>query len=563
MKKEGKAKANGHAIAADLRELPPGWLWVRLEDLASPEPRSITDGPFGSNLKSEHYTDTGPRVVRLENIGHGQFIDKPVHISEKHYRRLERHAVAAGDLVIAILGSPLPRACIVPASLGAAIVKADCIRFRPDIALVDNRFACWWINSKEPQKAAEDAIHGVGRPRLGMQNVKDLMVPLAPRPEQDRIVAKLDELFSDIEAGEKALERAALLVKRYRQSVLKDAVTGELTKDWRVKNLARLKRERRTGADLLAEILLKRRAFWEAAELARMMAKGKPPKDDKWKKKYVEPTAPKTDELPELPEGWVWGTLDCALAGFGNGLSKAPSNEPPGTPILRISAVRAMSVQNKDIRYYQAELCNELDGYWVQKGDLLFTRYNGSASLVGVCGLYRSDAEVLHPDKLIKARLLPEVGLDPRFFEIVLNAGASKAFIESRVKTSAGQHGIAGGDVRIAPVPFGPLEEQAKIVQQVEEELSRADVMSVWLSQAGKQASSLRQAVLRSAFAGELVRQDQYDEPASALIERIRAERNAPKSSTPKAQAKAKKPRTRRGRSKKATESRNAQGKVL
>ena len=133
-------------------------------------------------------------------------------------------------------------------------MKADCIRFKPDAALVDSRFACWWINSKEPQKAAEEAIHGVGRPRLGMQNVKDLMVPFAPRPEQSRIVAKLDELLSDIEAGEQSLQRAALLVKRYRQSVLKAAVTGELTKDWRAKNFARLKKEKKTGADLLADI---------------------------------------------------------------------------------------------------------------------------------------------------------------------------------------------------------------------------------------------------------------------------------------------------------------------
>ena len=169
-----KRKGNGHVDPNDLRPLPEGWQWVRLEELASPVPRSITDGPFGSNLKSVHYTDAGPRVIRLENIGAGYFIDKEAHISQAHYERLNRHTVEDGDLVLAILGSPLPRACVVPSSLGPAIVKADCIRFKPDAELVDNRFACWWINSSEPQKAAEAAIHGVGRPRLGMQDVKDL-----------------------------------------------------------------------------------------------------------------------------------------------------------------------------------------------------------------------------------------------------------------------------------------------------------------------------------------------------------------------------------------------------
>ena len=556
-----KQSANGHVEAVALRPLPSGWKWVRLEDLASQVPRSITDGPFGSNLKSEHYTETGPRVIRLENIGHGHFLDKKAHVSEAHYERLKRHAVDGGDLVLAILGSPLPRACHVPTWLGPAIVKADCIRFKPDAALVDSRYACWWINSSEPQKAAEAAIHGVGRPRLGMQDLKNIMVPLAPRPEQARIVAKIDELFSDIEAGEKALERAALLVKRYRQSVLKAAVTGELTKDWRAKNFTRLKKEKQTGADLLADILKKRRAAWEGAELAKLIAKGKPPTDDKWKQRYVEPALPKTDELPELPDGWVWAALDMALVDFGNGLSKAPLNEPPGDKILRISAVRAMTVDASDIRYYRSTRKSETEGYWVNAGDLLFTRYNGSAHLVGVCGLYRGAAPVLHPDKLIRARLLSRPKLDARFVEISMNTGTSRAFIESRTKTSAGQHGIAGGDVKYTPMPMPPLAEQSIIIQIVDEAMSRADAMSIWLVTAAKQSTALRQSVLKAAFSGALLPQVLSDEPASTLIERIQVARSDPNTQPPASTSSATK--QRRGRPKKANETSQRQGKLL
>ena len=111
-------------------KLASGRAVASLEDLAAPIPRSITDGPFGSNLKTEHYTADGPRVVRLQNIGEGRFCDDRSHISEERYQRLHAHDVQPGDVLVAALGEVLPRACIAPSWLGPAIVKADCFRFR-------------------------------------------------------------------------------------------------------------------------------------------------------------------------------------------------------------------------------------------------------------------------------------------------------------------------------------------------------------------------------------------------------------------------------------------------
>src|SRR4051812_12193420 len=106
-----------------------------LEDVATRAPASITDGPFGSNLKSEHYTETGARVVRLQNIGEGVFLDAEAHISLERFDRLRKHEVEAGDVLVAMLGEVLPRACIAPISLGLAIVKADCVRVRIDTTI--------------------------------------------------------------------------------------------------------------------------------------------------------------------------------------------------------------------------------------------------------------------------------------------------------------------------------------------------------------------------------------------------------------------------------------------
>lgn len=176
-------------------KLPPGWEWVQLQDIAAAEPRAITDGPFGSNLKTAHYTDDGPRVIRLQNIGDGVFKPEDTHISQEHYELLERHAVRAGDLIVASLGEALPRACLVPDWVPSAIVKADCIRVRLHSG-VSAAYVNYALQLPRLRQATAANIKGVGRPRLGMQRIKELSIPLAPRAEQDRIVAAIDECFS-------------------------------------------------------------------------------------------------------------------------------------------------------------------------------------------------------------------------------------------------------------------------------------------------------------------------------------------------------------------------------
>jgi type I restriction enzyme S subunit len=126
--------------------------------------------------------------------------------------------------------------------------------------------------------------------------------------EQTRIVAKLEELLSDLDAGVAELKAAQKKLAQYRQSLLKAAVEGALTAEWRAKNTPT-----ETGAQLLERILTERRARWEAKQLAKFKEQGKtPPKD--WQKKYPEPVQPDTTDLPELPEGWVWITLIRRLA---------------------------------------------------------------------------------------------------------------------------------------------------------------------------------------------------------------------------------------------------------
>lgn len=190
----------------DLPPLPESWMWAAVDEVSSVEANAITDGPFGANLKTAHYITTpGYRVVRLENIGHGSFRSSlTTFITEEHWKSLTKHHVIAGDLIIAGLVDPSVRACELPEDIGPALVKADCYRFHvhPEFS---TRFGLYYLNSLMFQNFAAVHHHGMTLTRLGLGNFRQLPIPVPPAPEQDRIVAKVEELMSLCNELESAL----------------------------------------------------------------------------------------------------------------------------------------------------------------------------------------------------------------------------------------------------------------------------------------------------------------------------------------------------------------------
>lgn len=374
---------------------------------------------------------------------------------------------------------------------------------RPSEA-VESSLIYHFVSSSAVRHEAQHQMTGaVGQKRVPKRYLETKQFPLPPLNEQRRIVEKIETLFARLDQGEAALRQVQALLARYRQSVLKAAVTGALTADWRAENTHRLEH----GRDLLARILQTRRETWQG------------------RGQYKEPAAPDTTDLPELPEGWVWASIDQSISVFRNGLSKKPSSDPNEFPILRISATRQMHVALDDLRYYQPEADEDLAPYWVEQGDLLFTRYNGSTHLVGVCGQMRDIAPVLHPDKLIKARPVDAHGLDTNYLELAWNTGETRRHIAANIKTTSGQQGIAGGDIKAAAFPLPPPEEQALISDLVWDALDRIKRAQEWCQTELTRSTALRQSILKDAFAGRLVPQDPNDEPAAELLARIRGER--------------------------------------
>ena len=348
---------------------------------------------------------------------------------------------------------------------------------------------------------------GTTFPAITGEVLRGHMIPLPPLAEQRRIVEEIEKQFTRLDAAVEALRTAQAKLKRYRASVLNAAVTGRLVPTEAA--LARAEGREYEDASVLLERIARERRAQEQAKPRR-------------KRLALAPVD--TSALPELPEGWAWGSLDQLAAMLRNGYSQRPHGTT-GTAILRISAVRPMTVDLEDIRW--VDDASKLAGFLIDSGDLLFTRYNGNPSLVGVCGVVPSlKQNTLHPDKLIRVKLI-NIGTLPEFVGIVANVGYSRKFLQNRIRTTAGQSGIAGTDLKPMPIPVPPLAEQHRIAAEVDRRLSVVRQAEAAVEANLKRAERLRQAVLKRAFEGRLVPQDPDDEPASVLLERIRTEKAA------------------------------------
>jgi len=170
---------------------PKGWPCEPIGTLAV----KFSDGPFGSNLKTEHYKDNGVRVVRLQNIGIGVFVNQDAaYISEQHFAQLKKHECKPGDVLIGTLGDPNLRACVQPDWLQVAINKADCVQLRPDERLANAAFLCALLNQPATERMAQDLMHGQTRVRISMGRLRGLHVPVPPIELQRIFALKLHEV---------------------------------------------------------------------------------------------------------------------------------------------------------------------------------------------------------------------------------------------------------------------------------------------------------------------------------------------------------------------------------
>lgn len=362
---------------------------------------------------------------------------------------------------------------------------------------------------------------------LSSRTVEAIPLPLPPLAEQHRIVAKIEELFSELDKGIENLRTARAQLEIYREAVLKQAFDGRLTADWRDNN-----RDVLEGSAKHVERAKEARAAKHQEQLDSWKCTVEQwESDGKPGRKQSRPRPPKSltplgDEirrdLPELPDGWAWDRLGWMTCRVEYGTS-AKSDDSGRIPVLRMGNIQSGRVDWSDLVFSSDE--EEIERYRLRDGDVLFNRTN-SPELVGKSAIYRGSREAIFAGYLIRINQIP-LAVDPKYLNFYLNSCVARRH-GNRVKTDGvNQSNINGTKLMNYPFPYCSLAEQREIVRRLEQKLSIADQLSADLRRTLEQAGGLRQSILKRAFAGQLLDQDSSDEPASVLLERIQAERAA------------------------------------
>ena len=316
----------------------------------------ITDGthhspPNGSTGAFKYITakNIKPWGLDLENI---TYVDADTHA--EIYSRCD---VRKGDVLYVKDGAGTGAVALNTLDEPFSLLSSVGV-LRPGPALLP-RYLLYALQDPDTKRSMLDNVAGVAITRLTLKKLNASEIPIAPLGEQTRIVAKIEELLSDLDAGVAELKAAQKKLQQYRQSLLKAAVEGALTASWREAQRA-ANTPLETGAQLLARILRERRTRWEEKQLAKFKEQGKtPPKD--WQKKYPEPVAPDITGLPALPEGWVWASLDQLLSQLRSGTAETSTRDLTPYPVLKSSAVRQGSINFGALNYLRADQCRNDD----------------------------------------------------------------------------------------------------------------------------------------------------------------------------------------------------------
>jgi type I restriction enzyme S subunit len=353
-------------------------------------------------------------------------------------------------------------------------------------------------------------------------------IRLAPTREQGRIVAEIEKQFTRLDAAVAALKRVQANLKRYRAAVLRAACEGRL-----VPTEADLAREQgrryETGEQLLARILEERRAKWEADQCARMHASGKSPKNEDWKKKYKEPEPPDTSNLPRLPEGWVWARAEQICDFITKGTTPSSDKLFEGTgdvPFIKVYNLTDRGVLDFTVKPTFIEKdthAGELARSLVLPGDVLMNIVGPPLGKVSIVPDLFPEWNVNQAVAIFR----PITGLDRRYLVALLLCEDILRWAIQRAKATAGQFNLTLEICRDLPLPLPPGSEQVRVIEGMEACLSAAESAEHTLEADVRRADRLRQSILKRAFEGKLVPQDPNDEPATVLLERIRAERAA------------------------------------
>ena len=456
------------------RPLPDGWTLAELGDVLTFIGSGIT--PRGGKSV---YQDYGVKFLRSQNVYPGELrLEDVAFVSPELHEKMSRTHIQDGDVLLNITGASIGRSAIVPKGFGAANVNQHvCILRLPDSVVPS--YLSWYLNSPHGQDWIMGTQSGVTRQGLNYGQIREMALPLAPLPEQERIVAEIEKQFTRLDQAEASLQRLQSNLARYKASVLKAACEGRLIPQDPADEPA---------GQLLAHILAERRAQWQAANPG---------------KKYKEPVGvEETAVLPDLPDGWVWANIGHL---FDVKVGATPSRKKP--------------------EYWNGDIP------WVSSGEVAFGRISKTRETITAEGLNNSSVK-LNPKGTVLLAMIGEG--KTRGQAAILDIAATNnqnaaailcadspimsewVFYWLMAKYEETRHGGSGGMqpalnsilVRAIPIAVPPLAEQERIVAEIERRLSVVTAIEQTITANLSRAERLRQSILHRAFTGQLVPQE-------------------------------------------------------
>ncbi|HML02478.1 MAG TPA: restriction endonuclease subunit S [Candidatus Bathyarchaeia archaeon] len=344
-------------------------------------------------------------------------------------------------------------------------------------------------------------VRGTTRLKLNQSDARKIRVPLPPTNAQKRIVAKVEALFAESKTAREVLDKVPLLLRRFRQSILAKAFSGELTQ--RDPN-------DEPAQKLLEKIKLERKSYWEE-DLRR---KGKNPKFYR----YKEPEPIVSDKLVALPSGWVWTSFEtvCWEITVGHVGPMVDEYVEEGIPFLRSLNVRENRYDPQNLKYVSSEFHKKLAKSHLFPGNIVTVRSGN----VGVsCVIPGTIGEANCSDLVI---VRPISSFIPEYGSYFLNSFYARDQINS-MKVGIAQTHFNIGSMKKILIPLAPFNEQKRIVQKIAELNALSDIIEISVAKSEELVDRIDQAILAKAFRGELVLRDPNDEPASILLQRIKS----------------------------------------
>ncbi len=482
-----------------LKKIPRGWVKTTLGDIVSPSRRRAAP-PYGFKTKYVGLEHIEAHTLRAIGYSAGDQIKSSASLFQ------------SGDVLYGRMRPYLNKVWVAEFD---GICSSEFLVF-PQRPSLNTRFLAMRLAASDFVHYSDSEASGE-RPRVNFEKLAQFPIFLPPALEQDRIVEKLQFVFQSLDNAMAAAQRGQERLRKFRNAVLSDAVSGKLTEAWRSER--RLQGPLEPAKSLLERIGAARRQDWEGAELTRLNAAGRAPKSDAWRNRYPLPASTRMGELPDLPDGWCWASLD-QLGELNRGRSK---HRPRGDsrlydgpyPFIQTGDIRRSNGTIRQHTQTYSELGLAQSRLW-PTGTLCIT----IAANIAETGLLTYPA--CFPDSVVGFQQRSDL-FNVRFIEYFIRS--KKAELENYAPATA-QKNINLDLLANLAVPVPPVEEQNAIVLLAEQRLTLADQLAAKITLQMNRSAEARRLVLDDAFSGRLVAQDSNESSARALLNELKASKN-------------------------------------